>query len=91
MIFALLPFELDAIARARTVEVRGSRVRFCTPEDLILHKIVSHRERDRGDVEGLIETRRADLDRDYLDPRIEELAQALDQPQILARYRRLID
>jgi hypothetical protein len=86
IIFALLPFEHEAISRARDVGIRGAAVRFCSPEDLILHKIVSHRLRDRADAEGVIKARRTELDREYLDPRVHELAEALEEPDIVRWY-----
>jgi Nucleotidyl transferase of unknown function (DUF2204) len=42
VIFALLPFELDAIRRAKDVTIADRRVRVVTPEDLILMKIIGH-------------------------------------------------
>jgi hypothetical protein len=61
-------------------------VKFCTPEDLILHKIISERDRDRSDVAELLKRRRDTLDREYLDPRVHELAVLLDRPDIDQRY-----
>ncbi len=90
LIFALLPFEEQAIHRAVSIDVRGTPVRFCTPEDLVLHKIVSERERDRRDVEEILHRRRATLDRAYLDPRVHELAMLLDRPEIESRYLKLV-
>ena len=40
VIFALLPFELDAIRRARDVTIADRTVHVVTPEDLILMKII---------------------------------------------------
>jgi len=90
LIFALLPFEDEAVRRAISVNVGGVPVRFCTPEDLVLHKIVSERDRDRKDVEEILRRRRETLDRDYLDPRIHELATLLDRPGIDTWYRELV-
>ena len=45
LIFGLLPFEREAIARAVSVNVQGVEVAFCTAEDLILLKIISTRAR----------------------------------------------
>jgi len=87
LIFGLLPFERDAIARAVSVKVQGVDVSFCTAEDLILLKIISTRDRDRADVEGIVGRLRAQLDREYLEPRIEELAQLLDRPEILEDWK----
>src|SRR5262245_13643835 len=52
LIFAALPYEDDAIDRAKPVKLKAGTVRICSPEDLILHKIVSQRQRDREGSEG---------------------------------------
>lgn len=89
LIFGLLPFEEQAIARARPVKIEDQEVRFCTAEDLILLKIVSTRERDLEDVRGVVRAQGTDLDREYLEPRIRELAELLERPEILDFWRRL--
>ena len=90
LIFAMLPFEEEAVHRAVEVIVKGISVRFCTAEDLVLHKIVSQRERDRQDVEEILGRRRSSLDRSYLDPRVRELAALLERPEIAAWYLKLM-
>ncbi|CAN5905485.1 MAG: hypothetical protein USCGTAYLOR_02485 [Chromatiales bacterium USCg_Taylor] len=82
MIFGMLPFEQEAIERAVPVRIRGTEVRCCTPEDLILLKIISDRPQDRSDARGILLRRLADLDLNYLEPRIRELAEALGRPDI---------
>lgn len=82
VVFGLLPFERDAIARAVLVEIAGATVRVCTPEDLIVMKIISERERDLADAEGVTLRRFEELDLAYLDPRIRELADVLGRPEI---------
>jgi hypothetical protein len=77
LIFAALPYEEEAIRRTRSITLKGGQVKICSPEDLILHKIVTPRARDREDVEGIFRYRHSELDYAYLDPRIEELATAL--------------
>jgi hypothetical protein len=86
IVFGLLPFERDAIDRARDVTIAGKPVRFCTPEDLLLMKIVSDRERDLTDAHALVLRRLADLDLEYLEPRITELARLLDRRDIQERW-----
>jgi len=86
LIFGLLPFERDAISRAVTHQVAGESVPFSTAEDLVLHKIVSDRERDRDDVRGILRVRRGKLDLDYLEPRVRELARLLDRPALWDDY-----
>jgi hypothetical protein len=87
LIFALLPFEEEAIRRATPHRVGGRAIRFCTAEDLILHKVVSERLRDRQDAEEVVRRRVGELDRDYLDPRVRELADLLERPAIWADYQ----
>ena len=86
LIFGLLPFEREAVARASSVEVAGRDVRFCTPEDLILLKIISRRDQDLADVRGIVQKRLSRLDLDYLEPRIEELAELLSRPEITQNW-----
>lgn len=43
LIFGMLPFEEEAIRRAVPTTIAETAVRVCTPEDLILHKIISQR------------------------------------------------
>lgn len=86
LIFGLLSFEEEAIRRAIEVTVGSATVRFCSPEDLILHKIISTRERDLADVRAVVARRLASLDLDYLEPRIAELATLLERPEIAERW-----
>jgi len=89
LIFAALPYEEEAIARARPIHLKQGSVPVCSPEDLILHKIVSQRPRDHEDIEGIFRYRHVELDYGYLDPRVEELADALSDRNMLDWYRRL--
>lgn len=87
LIFGRLSYEKDAILRAKAQEFGEAIVRICSAEDLIIHKIVSERPKDRDDVKELIAKRRQSLDRAYLDPIVEGLSKELDQPDILDFYR----
>ena len=83
LLWAKLPYEHKAIARATIEDVAGHRVRVCRPEDLIIHKIISERPRDREDVRAIVRHQGSRLDRRYLNQTIRNLAQALDQPELL--------
>jgi hypothetical protein len=86
LILGLLPYERAAIDRAVRREVGGEAVPFCTAEDLILHKIVSTRDRDRDDVREVLRVQRGRLDLAYLEPRVRELATLLDRPSLWDDY-----
>jgi len=87
VIFGVLPFEQEAIGRASKVRVGRQSIPFCTPEDLILMKIFSTRPRDIDDARGVTLRRFHDLDLDYLEPRVQELASLLHRPEIRARWK----
>ncbi len=82
LIFGMMPYEQEAIDRAVELTIAGFQIRFCTPEDLILHKIVSEREKDLEDARGVTLRQIKSLDLAYLDSRIGELADALECPDI---------
>ncbi len=86
VVFGLLPFERDAIARAVPIVVAGWPVRFCTAEDLILMKIISIRARDLADAEEVTIRRFNLLDLGYLEPRIWELDDLLGRGEIARRW-----
>jgi hypothetical protein len=89
LIFGILPFEKEAIDRARPVDINGTLIRYCTLEDLILHKIISERPKDKLDVESLVEKNRNKLDMAYLAPRVKSLAALLENPDIYKRFEAL--
>ncbi len=82
LIFATLPWEKQAIRRARIMEVSGTAVRVASVEDLILMKAVSDRQKDSDDVRALCRRHGRTLDRDYLEPRLRELAEALGRDDL---------
>jgi len=82
IIFGSLPYEEDAINRAIEVNILKRPVLFCSPEDLILHKIISDRDTDLTDVRGVILRQIKNLDLEYIEPRIQELANELARTKI---------
>jgi hypothetical protein len=87
VLFGLLSFEEEAVRRAIAVETAGRSIRVCTPEDLILLKIISDRPRDLDDARAIIARRRHKLDLAYLEPRVVEMSRLLERDDILARWR----
>jgi len=88
IVFGALPFEKQAIERAVKVKIGNAEINFCTAEDLILLKIISDRPRDLEDAEGVIHFQKETLDYAYLEPRIMELANLLDRPEISERWEK---
>lgn len=86
LIFAGLPYEEKAVSRAITKKFGKLSARVCTAEDLIIHKIISERSLDLEDVRWIIKRQYENLDRDYLNPLIQELSRLLDRPEIWQTY-----
>lgn len=86
LIFAGLPYEEEAIARATSRVVAGQEVRVATAEDLLVHKLLSLRPRDREDAAGVIDHQRENLDRGYLDPLVRQVAEILEDPAVWDWY-----
>lgn len=89
LIFGQLPYERRAIERAVPVALAGKKVRVCTPEDLVLHKLLAERPKDEEDLKGLARRKGGKLDRAYLDPLVRSLAVQLDRPDLWERFERL--
>ena len=86
-IFSFTPFERQAMDRIRVVRVGETDVRFASPEDLIIHKMVAGRPRDEEDVRGIL-LKTAGIDFAYVEQWLREFSEALDRP-ILARFQNL--
>jgi len=65
IIIAENPIELASIKRGKIKNIWSLKVRFITPEDLIIHKITSCRQKDREDVRGIL-IRQKKLDIKYI-------------------------
>ena len=79
---ALSQFEREAIRRARRLRYGSVEASFCTPEDLILFKLVANRERDILDVKDIVRRMRDTLDGDYLLSHAKDFID-VDRPDIL--------
>jgi predicted nucleotidyltransferase len=82
IVFAALPFEKDAVARAKSLSLGGLRIPLVTPEDLIIMKAVARRPRDIADIEALLETHPA-LNLRTVRRWVREFSAALGMPDIL--------
>lgn len=59
---AWLPFEAEALAEAEMLSLRGVKVPVARVEDLIIYKLLAFRDRDRADVEHLLDLHAEALD-----------------------------
>jgi predicted nucleotidyltransferase len=88
IVFANLPYELEAIEKSIKKEIFGIKASITRPEDLIIQKAISQRDKDWMDIKGVIENQKKDLDWDYIIKHAKELGAFLADPSI---YQKLID
>lgn len=54
LIFSFSPYEREALTRVRLINIGPAAVRFASPEDIVIHKIVAGRPRDVEDVRHIL-------------------------------------
>jgi len=91
LVFASLPFEIEAIRRSKSIMYFDIDLKVCTIEDLIIHKAISTRQKDWIDIEILIHDQRQIIDWPYLLKNCAELSDFLDRSEIIKNIRRLKD
>ena len=85
LVFSQSAYEDAALGRARTVVTDGHPVRFASPEDLVIHKVIAGRPRDLEDVRSIVDKQPA-LDRRLVEATLREFEAELDEP-FLERFR----
>jgi hypothetical protein len=89
-LLALPGYEELIIERAVQRDLGGWSAWICSAEDLIIQKVVAGRARDWPDVEALLIEQRGKLDEAYIADWLGQFAEALEQPELLAEYQRLL-
>jgi hypothetical protein len=69
------------MTRATTLKVGQSDVRFASPEDLVIHKVVAGRPRDIEDVRSVL-LKNLQVDVTYIRRWLGELGVALNEPLV---------
>jgi hypothetical protein len=82
-----LPFEIEVLARASPWRL-SPRIKLlvCSPEDLIVYKLVAGRPRDLLDVEGIVRLRWRDLDLRRIRSYTRQFAELLEAPHLLQPF-----
>ncbi len=89
LVFAELPFEKEAIQRSKIMTFFDVNIKTCTPEDLVIQKVISTREKDLADINYIIENMRNELDWNYMLKHCKDLSVFLDTPEIYDKVKSL--
>ncbi|GAB4533975.1 MAG: hypothetical protein Kow0063_16630 [Anaerolineae bacterium] len=90
LLLADVSFDTEAIQRAREVTLQpGLAAWVCSPEDLIIYKLISTRQRDHDDAESVIRRQGDVLDDHYVLTWLRRFEQALDDSTLVATYQSL--
>jgi len=90
LLLADTPYDVLAVQRGREIEVQpGITLRLCSPEDLIIYKLISTRLRDHEDVRGVVRRQGDALDSGYILSWLRQFELALDDSTLVAEYQRL--
>ena len=90
LLLADTPYDVIAIQRGRDVEMQpGIVIHLCSPEDLVIYKLISTRLRDHEDARSVIHRQGDSLDDDYVTNWLRQFEQALDDSTLVAEYQGL--
>ncbi len=87
--FAWLPFEEEALSRARAVAFPGVDVPVVALDDLLIYKLVASRPRDLDDVERLFAAHRHAVDVDRVSRAIADFSALLDDTSRIDAWKRI--
>jgi predicted nucleotidyltransferase len=84
-------YEEQIIERAVRRDFGGISAWVCSVEDLIIQKVVADREKDWLDLEALLREQFGKLDEAFIENWLEQFAEALEKPEIITKYRKLVE
>jgi hypothetical protein len=90
LLLADTPYDVIAIRRGRDVEVQPSvTLKVCSPEDLVIYKLLSPRPRDYEDVRGVVRRQGQALDDAYVLYWLRQFELALNDSTLVSTYKRV--
>lgn len=90
LLLADTPYDVQAIRRGQTVELKpDAMISVCSPEDLVIYKLVSTRLRDHEDAASVVRRPGDKLDDRYVLHWLRQFERALDESTLVAEYTRL--
>ncbi len=88
-IFSFTPYAKEAISRATPIKIGKEKVRFATPEDIIIHKIFAGRTRDLEDVEVILK-KNPEIDFVYVENWLKKFDEFIKKSQFLSIFKSIL-
>jgi len=86
LIFSITAFEREAIEMAREITVENMTIRYISPEDLIVQKIIAGRAVDLEDAKGILDMQGERIDRERIEKSISALSRESGEYEWLKRW-----
>jgi len=86
LIFSITAFEREAIEKAREITVENMTIRYISPEDLIVQKIIAGRAVDLEDAKGILDMQGERIDRKRIEKSISALSRERGEYEWLKRW-----
>jgi predicted nucleotidyltransferase len=90
IIIAENPIEFSAIERAKIKKIDGMNIKMITPEDLIIQKITSEREKDKNDLIGIIARQEGKMDLDYIRNWLTKIDKVLKNTSLTQEFNKVL-
>lgn len=87
IVFSITHFERNAIKNAKKIRIDRTVVKYISPEDLIVQKIVAGRERDLDDVRAILKVQGKRVNRLKIKRAIKVFAQAEGKKELYRRWQ----
>ncbi len=88
-IFSFSTYERQAIERAVEINFKGYKVKFASPEDVIIHKIFAGRARDMEDVKSIL-IKNPSLNLDYIKKWLREFNKSFPEMDLLHKFEQIL-
>lgn len=88
-IFSFSPYEKQALKRARDVPMMGYPVKYASPEDVVVLKMIAGRAVDEQDVNNILIKKEGELDLGYIARWLSEFSKIPEHESVSERFSRI--
>ena len=90
LLLADTPYDVLAIERGRDIEIQpGVTIHICSPEDLVIYKLISTRLRDYDDARSVIRRQGEKLDDRFIIHWLKQFEEALNDSTLVNEYQNI--